>query len=178
MDKLQEKGNWKGENAGYVAKHTWIVKHYGNAKKCENKKCVYPRVNSKNVYIEAPKRFEWALIKGKKYTRNVKDYIQLCPSCHRKYDYTEEYREKQRQRMLGTKMSEETKQKQSEVKKGKRLKWLEKGVIAINIKTKKRTIFPTMRIASEKLNMTRGVIYYSKHKGTITNNGYRFEHVK
>jgi len=67
---------WKGEDAGYVAKHMWIVKHFGKACKCENKGC-------KSV---SPKRFEWANISGK-YKRNRSDYKMLCPSCHRRADY-------------------------------------------------------------------------------------------
>jgi len=65
--------------------HHWMLNHYGNATKCENKKC-----QSKN-----PKRYEWALRKGKQYERDRNNFIQLCPSCHRKYDYTEERRIKQ-----------------------------------------------------------------------------------
>lgn len=64
---------WKGEKASYEAKHIWIRTHYGNATKCE--KC-----DGKNA-----KRFEWANISGK-YLRNIKDYMQLCPSCHRLMD--------------------------------------------------------------------------------------------
>jgi hypothetical protein len=67
---------WKGEEAGYVAKHMWIGKHHGKASKCENPNCV-----SKN-----PKRFEWANISGN-YLRDVSDYKMLCPSCHRRMDY-------------------------------------------------------------------------------------------
>mgnify|MGYP001579767579 CR=1 FL=1 len=32
------------------------------------------------------KCFEWALIKGKKHDHNIKNYMQLCKSCHRIYD--------------------------------------------------------------------------------------------
>ena len=43
--------------------------------KCENPKCKY-----KN-----PKRYEWASI-SRESLRDKNDYIQLCPSCHRRYD--------------------------------------------------------------------------------------------
>src|SRR3990167_452627 len=66
---------FKGEKAGYQAKHSWIRKHYGGARMCKNINCE----------SEKPKRFEWARI-SKKVTRNIEDYIQLCPSCHRKMD--------------------------------------------------------------------------------------------
>ena len=67
-------------NAEYFRIHNWLSYHYGKASKCENTDC-------KNI---KPKRFEWALIKGKQHSRNIENYIQLCPSCHRKYDITEE----------------------------------------------------------------------------------------
>ena len=68
----------------YFQAHAWIIYHYGKASKCENENCTY----------ENPKRYEWALIKGKKPEKSRDNYMQLCPSCHRKYDFTEEQREK------------------------------------------------------------------------------------
>ena len=67
---------------GYYKTHSWLKYWYGRADKCENDKCDY-----KN-----PKRYEWALIKGKAHEKKRENYIMLCPSCHRKYDYTEEHR--------------------------------------------------------------------------------------
>lgn len=64
---------WKGENAGYVAKHMWIIKHFGKASKCE--------FNSNHK----AKRYEWANVSGE-YRRDKSDYIELCPSCHRIMD--------------------------------------------------------------------------------------------
>lgn len=75
---------WKGESASYEAKHMYIHNHFGKAVHCENPKCKYPRYNSHGVYLEKPKRFEWANLTGK--FRDVHDYKQLCPSCHRKFD--------------------------------------------------------------------------------------------
>ena len=57
--------------------HAYINRKYGKALKCENVSCNY-----KN-----PKRFEWALLKGRNYSKNIEDYIQLCPSCHSYYDF-------------------------------------------------------------------------------------------
>ena len=64
----------------YQNLHTKLVKENGNANTCENINCNY--IN--------PKRFEWALKKGSSYSDNINDYIQLCPSCHRKYDQKDE----------------------------------------------------------------------------------------
>jgi len=68
----------------YHRVHQWIAYHYGKASKCENKDCTF-----KN-----PKRYEWALIKGNEYEKNINNFMQLCCSCHRKYDYTDEHRKK------------------------------------------------------------------------------------
>lgn len=87
VGKFGEKSrNWKGELAGYVAKHSWIRKHFGRAAICENMDCSYPkRVDAGRKTIKKPSRYEWANI-SKKYKRDKNDYIQLCPSCHRKWD--------------------------------------------------------------------------------------------
>lgn len=62
---------WKGEMAGYTAKHSWVTRHNGKAKKCELcgsiKKCV------------------WANISGE-YRRDKNDYISLCYPCHYLFD--------------------------------------------------------------------------------------------
>src|SRR5688572_20149383 len=38
------------------------------------------------------KRTEWALMDGRTYSRDIDDYEELCPSCHRKGDFTEDMR--------------------------------------------------------------------------------------
>ena len=74
MGKLgAESRRWKGSKASYVAKHMWIIKHYGNAKMCS----IDP--------THRAKRYEWANISGK-HIRDISDYMELCPSCHRKMD--------------------------------------------------------------------------------------------
>jgi hypothetical protein len=66
--------------------HHWIRYHYGSANKCENKKCQATDI----------KGYEWALIKGKKYEKNIKNFKQLCRSCHKLYDCTDDFRETMR----------------------------------------------------------------------------------
>lgn len=84
---INEKSSlWKGNNVGKEAIHTWLIKNYGNAKKCQNPNCVYPKMNRRNCLMEKPSRYEWANIRNHQYRKNIKDYVQLCPSCHRKYD--------------------------------------------------------------------------------------------
>lgn len=63
----------------YTYAHRWIYKRFGKAIKCE--------LNKKHK----AKRFEWSNI-SRKYKHDIKDWQQLCPSCHRKFDYKKEYR--------------------------------------------------------------------------------------
>ena len=78
--------NWKGDKIGYGAVHMWLRSTYGKANKCENPDCVYPRKNDRKELLIAPKRFEYALLRGKKYSRKRENFIMMCASCHRKYD--------------------------------------------------------------------------------------------
>jgi len=68
---------WKGNKAGKVAFHLWIYCHWGKANHCE----LCGKKGSENG-----KAFVWANIKNHKYTRDIKDYIQLCSSCHKRMD--------------------------------------------------------------------------------------------
>ena len=65
---------WKGDKASYCAKHVWIKKHFGIPDICENIEC-----------SSSSKKYSWANISGK-YTRERKDWIKLCYSCHKKLD--------------------------------------------------------------------------------------------
>jgi hypothetical protein len=64
---------WKGQNAGYRAKHIWIQFHYGKANKCE-----FDETHQANY-------FHWSNISGE-YIRDISDWQQLCPKCHKNYD--------------------------------------------------------------------------------------------
>lgn len=68
---------------GYDLIHAWVRYHYGKADHCTNKDCE-----------GKTSRFEYALIHGKSYDRNIKNYKQLCGICHRKYDLTKSGKEK------------------------------------------------------------------------------------
>lgn len=60
---------------GYVRVHQWLLRNFGKATRCENKKCPFKGY-----------RFEWALRKGEFYQKNRKVFIMLCRGCHSKYD--------------------------------------------------------------------------------------------
>lgn len=64
---------WRGVNASYVAKHAWVTRKRGSPRKCEY--CGTTKA----------KKFEWAN-KHHTYRRNLRDYIRMCTSCHRRYD--------------------------------------------------------------------------------------------
>jgi hypothetical protein len=74
MDKIDKKE--------YHRIHNWLRYHHGKASYC----C---HCNTKNC-----KRYEFALIKGKEYARDINNYIQLCSACHKAYDFKEETGEK------------------------------------------------------------------------------------
>lgn len=77
---------WKGDEVGYWGLHAWVYKHLGKAMRCDYKNCVYPRTNSRGVTYLFPKAFHWANI-SHEYKRDLKDWIQLCVSCHSQYDH-------------------------------------------------------------------------------------------
>jgi hypothetical protein len=69
-------------SVNYFNIHQWLKRHYGKASKCENKGCINT----------AATKFEWALKKGMNHERNINNYLQMCISCHRAYDMTEEHK--------------------------------------------------------------------------------------
>ncbi len=75
IKKLSEKNSihWKGDKVGYAGLHIWIKKQFGKASKC--------------VVCDSreSRTYNWANISGE-HRRDMSDYIQLCVSCHRKYD--------------------------------------------------------------------------------------------
>lgn len=73
--------NWKGDDVGYFALHTWLFRKVGKATLCENReKNFLPfKCSCKS------KTYHWAN-KSRKYKRDPDDWIQLCVSCHLKAD--------------------------------------------------------------------------------------------
>lgn len=70
----------------YMNIHRWLARHYGPAKKC---------VNGHDA-----KTYQWANITGI-YERDIKNFQQLCRSCHCKIDYSEYQRQFHSKRMTG-----------------------------------------------------------------------------
>lgn len=63
---------WKGDEASYNAIHTYLRKHYPKAGACEA--------------CGKEGRTDYALIKGRSYSRDRNDYMELCRRCHVFYD--------------------------------------------------------------------------------------------
>ena len=61
--------NWKGDQAGYVALHSWVNRKLGKPQICT----FCGKTDAKN--------YQWANISGE-YKRDVNDFIRLCVSCH------------------------------------------------------------------------------------------------
>lgn len=70
--------------------HLWLKKTYGKANHCDF--CTNPKGG-----------FQWALKKGMDHARNSDHYHQLCQSCHKKYDITQEARENMAKAKMGNK---------------------------------------------------------------------------
>jgi len=96
------------EKKHYDRVHQWIRYHYGSAKECQNPNC-----------NKSAKRYEWSLIKNKKCEKNIKNYKQLCPSCHRLYDMTESFKNKLKFYRTGRKVSEQTRLRMRNARIGK-----------------------------------------------------------
>ncbi|NCD07107.1 MAG: hypothetical protein EOL97_13395 [Spirochaetia bacterium] len=80
---------WKGNNVKYQGIHQWIRRKNGKAHKCENRENGVLDFKCSNK----SNHFHWAIKKEKEYSRDARDYYQLCRSCHNKYDNinTKEY---------------------------------------------------------------------------------------
>jgi len=66
-------GGWKGTRVGYSALHKWVRKY--KPKRCECEWCG-----------RQMSRTHMANISGR-YRRDVDDYLELCPSCHYRFDH-------------------------------------------------------------------------------------------
>jgi hypothetical protein len=65
-------GRWRGDEAGYGAKHGWRVRNRPKAGFCAD--------------CGAEDKTEWANISGEYRREDESDWIELCLSCHRRRD--------------------------------------------------------------------------------------------
>lgn len=95
----KESSHWLGDKVGKIGVHLWLRREYGTPTKCEH--C---------GTIDEKKTYDWAC-RDKSYRRDRKNFMRLCRSCHRKYDYAHN----------GQNISEEARKKIGAFHKGK--KW-------------------------------------------------------
>jgi len=82
LGKTAEKSRpWKGNSVSYSGFHNWLVFTFGHPLECEN--CgIEGHFKKKNGYYSLHN----ALKKGRKHSRDINDYLGLCPKCHKRYD--------------------------------------------------------------------------------------------
>lgn len=68
--------NWRGDKVGKIGIHIWLRKNFIKKRMCEF--CGFKSTH--------PLKIDWALIKGKEYQRKRENFMELCRSCHAKYD--------------------------------------------------------------------------------------------
>lgn len=64
---------WKADDVSYSGLHYWIGRKLGKPRECTN------------CGTLTAKKYEWANISGE-YKRDLKDWVRLCVSCHRRMD--------------------------------------------------------------------------------------------
>jgi|ERR1035437_9946751 hypothetical protein len=79
--KGEKQHNWKGDNVSYGALHAWIRRTLGSPSYCVN--CGI----DESPMGKGIKRsyFHWANI-SHQYKRDLKDWMRMCYSCHKKHD--------------------------------------------------------------------------------------------
>lgn len=121
--------------------HQWIFRKYGKAIKCE-------------LCLEPDKNYEWALKKGHQYEMNIENFMQLCASCHRKYDDTVERRKK-----ISTAL------------KGKKANNC-RSIQLTDKRSGKSYVFESIKDASKKLSLSRTAIQNVLSNSTKSTGGY------
>lgn len=71
-------GMWKGDKAGYTAKHMWIQRQFGKADRCEE--CGLDKLP-----VGMKRYFDWVNLDGK-YSRNRETWKKMCKKCHTKLE--------------------------------------------------------------------------------------------
>lgn len=68
--------NWRGDKVGKIGIHLWLRKNFKKKMICEF--C--------GKIGKTPLSIDWAKLKNKSYKRKRENFIELCRSCHAKYD--------------------------------------------------------------------------------------------
>ena len=71
----EEHHMWKGSDVKYSGLHRWVLRNKVKTNICQD--C--------GVKCEGKRFTEWANVSGE-YRRDLDDYVELCPPCHRVFD--------------------------------------------------------------------------------------------
>jgi hypothetical protein len=80
---MQEQSHkWKADDVGGPGVHAWLRRNYGGAIRCENRegKILWFPCSQKSEW------YEWAFVNKVGHERRRELYMELCRSCHKKYD--------------------------------------------------------------------------------------------
>lgn len=129
----------------YTAIHKWLRDNYGKANHCEQ--CSNPA-----------KRFDWALKKNCNYEKNKNSFIQLCRSCHLKYDFTQDRKNKIAFSQTGINNNFFGREFTEEMKIKQRAKKISKPIKAFNVETKEEREFISIAETWKQLNLKKSNI--------------------
>lgn len=65
--------NKRSANPGHSAIHNFLARHYTKSGRCD--------------HCGREGKTHWAAKDHSNYTRNIEDYMELCPKCHVEYDH-------------------------------------------------------------------------------------------
>jgi hypothetical protein len=139
------------ERKEYLTIHKWMRDNYGKASKCEH------------CNTTTSKRYDWALIANCEYAKDRDVFIELCRSCHVKYDFTEERASKISKSQTGVKNNFYGKKFTEEMKEKQRAKKVSKSIKAINTNTSEEIIFKSISECWKQLDLKKpNIIAYLK----------------
>lgn len=79
--KREISGNWKGNSAIPASKRVWLKNNYGNPAKCSMCGILGKK------YRDSLWSIMWCIKKGHQYSHEKEDYLHLCRTCHREYNW-------------------------------------------------------------------------------------------
>ncbi|MEI6186943.1 MAG: hypothetical protein WCP46_00375 [Alphaproteobacteria bacterium] len=128
----------------YSALHKWLRENYPKKNICSH------------CGTTTAKVYDWALLQGCEYSKDITCFTELCRSCHVKYDFTKERSEKISLSQIGDKNNFFGKSFTKDMKDKQRTKKVCKPIIC----TKEEQVlsFDSIRLAAEGLNLHKSNI--------------------
>jgi hypothetical protein len=139
--------HYNNDRKAYINIHSWLCRNFGRARRCEHCK------KKKHFY-------QWALKHGCRYEKNINNFLQLCVSCHKKYDQTP-----------GSRKNNSEGQKTAD----KSYCW--KGVALLDPLTEEVIhTFPNVRGAAKQLQISHTAICLNLKGITLTAGGFKWKY--